>query len=52
LALAFLVHREDQGVVRRVQVQPDHIAQFFDEESIGGELKLSVRCGLTPKSWK
>ncbi len=41
LALALLVHAEDQGVVGRAQVQADHVAQFLDEERVIGQLEAS-----------
>ena len=39
LALALLVHADHQRVVRRAQVQADHVAQLLDEERIGGQLE-------------
>ena len=38
LDLAFFVHAQDHGVVGRVQVQPDDVADFFDEE--GGRWRV------------
>jgi hypothetical protein len=31
LHLALLIHAQDQGLVRWLQVEPDHIAQLLDE---------------------
>lgn len=39
LALALLVHVQHQGVLRRAQVQADHVAQFLDDERVGRELE-------------
>lgn len=39
LALALLVHAQDQCILGRAQVQADHVAQFLDEELIGRELE-------------
>jgi hypothetical protein len=40
LNLALLIDREHNRVVRRVQIEPHHIAYFFDEERIAGELEV------------
>jgi len=39
LDLGFLVDREDDRVRRRVQVEPDHLAQLGDERRILGQLE-------------
>jgi len=39
LALALLVHADYQRVVRRAQVQADHVAQLLDEERVVGQLE-------------
>lgn len=46
LALALFVHTQDQGLLRRVQVEADHIADFIDEERIGGKLAHLGAMGL------
>ena len=57
LAPALLVHANDQGVVRRAQVQAHHLAPLLDEEPVGGQLdslgamrlkteQLEYRCTL------
>ena len=43
LDLAFLIHAQDQGLLRRAQIQPDNVAHFFDEQGIVGEFE-----GFTP----
>ena len=40
LNLAFLIDRQDNGVVRRINVQPDDLLQFGRELRIVGELEL------------
>ncbi len=39
LALALLVHADDQRVIRRAQVQADHVAQLLEEERVVGQLE-------------
>ena len=39
LDLAFLVHAENQGVVRRVRVQPYDVMHPLHEQRIGGQLE-------------
>jgi len=46
LALALLVHAQDQGILRWVQVQPHHITQLLNEKRIGGQLKTLATVGL------
>lgn len=41
LNLAFLVDAQDEGVVWRVEIQADNVANFFDEERIGGEFEAA-----------
>ena len=50
LNLALLIDRQHHGVVGRVEVETDHIAHLFDEEWIGGELELLLRCGCRENS--
>lgn len=40
LDLALLVDREHDGVGRRVDIEPDDVAQFGGEGRVGGELEL------------
>jgi len=49
LHLTFLIHTQHQGVFGWSQIQTHDIAPLFDEE---GSLKLSLRWGLTLKSWR
>ena len=39
LYLALLVHAQDQRVVRRIKIKPNDVADLFDEERVGRELK-------------
>ncbi len=39
LNLRFLVHRQHDGMIGRVQIQANDVAHLFDEEGIGGELE-------------
>lgn len=39
LALALLVHADHQRVVRRAEVQANHVAQLLDEERVVGQLE-------------
>jgi hypothetical protein len=39
LDLGFLVHAEDDGVPRRVQVDADDVADLVNEERVGGDLE-------------
>jgi hypothetical protein len=48
LDLALLVDGQDDGVLRRVDIKTDHIAQFFDKLGIGGELELPDPMGCSP----
>jgi hypothetical protein len=38
LHLTFLVDAQGQRLIRRVEIEPDHIAQFLDEERVGRQL--------------
>lgn len=49
LALALLVHAQDQSLLRRVHVEADHIADFIDEGRIGGKLAHLGAMGLEAK---
>ena len=46
LALAFLVDAQDQGVVGRVEIEADDVADLLDEEGIGRELEVLLPVGL------
>jgi hypothetical protein len=46
LDLAFLVDAQDQGFIRRIEIQTDDIADFFDEERVGGEFERAPSVGL------
>src|SRR2546426_8903310 len=39
LNLALLVHAEHEGMIRRIEVEADDVADFLDEEGIGRELE-------------
>jgi hypothetical protein len=45
----FLVHREHQGVLRRVQAQADHVADLVHELRIRRELPGLDRVRLEPE---
>jgi len=40
LNLRLLIDREHDRMVRRVQIEPHHIANFFNEERIAGQLEV------------
>ncbi len=46
LALALLVHADDQRVVGRAQVQANDVAQLLDEERVVGQLEAFGAMGL------
>ncbi len=46
LGLALLVDAQDQGMVGRVEIEPDDVADLLDEEGIGGELEVLLPVGL------
>lgn len=49
LALALFVHADHQRVVRRAQVQADHVAQLLNEEGVVGQLEAFSAVRLQPK---
>ena len=49
LNLRLLIHAQDHRVVRRVEVQPDDVAHFLDEERIGGQLEGLGQMRLDPE---
>src|SRR5271154_993482 len=48
LNLALFVDRQHDGVGRRVDIEPDNVAQLGDEVRIVGELELSAPMRLEP----
>ena len=48
LNLAFLVHRQHQRMIRRVEVQPHHVPQLFHEMLVVGELESLQQVRLQP----
>lgn len=46
LDLAFLVHAQNQGLVRRIEVEPDDIAQLLHKAFVPAEFKGSDQMGL------
>jgi len=49
LALALLVHADDQSVVWGTQIEPDHVPQFLDEKRVVGQLEAFGAMRLKPK---
>ncbi len=47
---ALLVDAEHHGLVRRVQIQPDDVADLLHEEGVGGELEVALPMRLQPES--
>jgi hypothetical protein len=41
LNLALLVHAQDQGLIRWVQIQPDYVTYLLDEERVIGKLEVT-----------
>ena len=48
LDLALLVDRQHDGVRRRIDIEPDHVAQLVDELRVVGELELPPAVRLQP----
>ena len=48
LALGFFTTAQDQGFFRRIQVQPRHVLEFFLEAGSFDNLKVRVKCSLSP----
>jgi hypothetical protein len=46
LALALLIHRQDDGVVRRVEVKADDVANLLGEHRVLGEFEAADHMGL------
>ncbi|MDQ1404869.1 MAG: hypothetical protein QOG55_498, partial [Acidobacteriaceae bacterium] len=49
LDLALFIDAQHHGFVRRMQIQPHDIPHFFNEEGIGGELKVTLPMRLQTK---
>jgi hypothetical protein len=41
LDLALLIDAKHYGLVGRIEIKPDHVAQLLDEEGIGGKLEAA-----------
>jgi hypothetical protein len=39
LDLTFLVDAQDQGLVRRIQIEPDHVGELLQEVLVAAELE-------------
>jgi hypothetical protein len=50
LDLALLVDAQDQRAVGRIEVKPDDIAHFLDEQRVLGKLEALTRCGCSAKA--
>jgi hypothetical protein len=48
LDLALLVDGQHDGVRRRIDIEPDDVAQLVDEVGVVRELELANRCGCRP----
>ena len=46
MALALLVDAQDQGMVGRIKVEADDVADLLGEEGVGGELEVLLPVGL------
>ena len=44
--MALLVERKHDGVGRRIDIEPDHVAELVDELGIARELELAEPMGL------
>jgi hypothetical protein len=47
--LTLLVDAQHDGVIRRIEIEADDIAQLFDEERISGQLEPLLGMRLDPK---
>src|SRR3974390_3011898 len=50
LNLALLIHTQDHGLVRRVEIEPDDIPHFLHKEGVGGKLEMFPSPRLPPLS--
>lgn len=48
LDLVLLIHRQDQCLIRWIQVQPDHVRSFSTNRGSRLSLKVRTRCGRSP----
>ena len=51
LNLTLLINTQNHRFIRRIQVQPDNIANLFNEEWIGREFEMFLTVGLNRKSF-
>lgn len=49
LNLAFLIDTEDHGLIGRIEIQPDNIADLLDKKGVGGDLKMALPVRLQAK---
>ena len=49
LNLTLLIHTQNHGVLGRIQVQTDNIADFFNEKGICGDFEMALPMGLQAK---
>lgn len=49
LDLTLLVNAEDEGVIGRIEIEPDDVTHLLDEERIGGESEAFRPVGLNAK---
>src|SRR5262249_20935000 len=52
LDLALLIDAKHHGLVGRIKIKPDHIAQLLDEEGIGRELKTASTMRLQTEEFE
>ena len=45
-SLAFLIDAKDDRLVRRIDVEPDHVCKFLQKPGARDNLKVLARCGL------
>ncbi len=46
--MALLIDAKHHGLVRRIEIEPDHIAQLLDKEEIGREFEAASAVRLQP----
>jgi len=49
LDLGLLVDTENDGLLRRVVIEPDDVDDLVDELRVSGELEAVLQVGLSPK---
>jgi hypothetical protein len=49
LDLRFFVHAGHSRIIVRIEIQPDDIAHFVNQQRVG-RLKVSLRCGCSPNA--